>query len=142
MGSEMCIRDRANSAKTLLRLLQTKVKLKSVMEIGGFLAFFWHSLILKSLFYTANPVFLYMNGKVLMLAIIFWGGFHVFYAFNRVQNFDNIMYRLCAIQLGECLRNTKLPHKRCPNKGRIIMARCRMFPFITLLSSAVLGSSV
>ena len=35
----------ANSAKTLLRLLQTKVKLKSVMEIGGFLAFFWHSLI-------------------------------------------------------------------------------------------------
>ena len=45
-----------------------------------------------------------MNGKVLMLAIIFFGGFHVFYAFNRVQNFANIMYRLCAIQLGECLR--------------------------------------
>ena len=44
-----------------------------------------------------------MNGKVLMLAIIFLGGFHVFYAFNRVQNFANIMYRLCAIQLGECL---------------------------------------
>ena len=44
-----------------------------------------------------------MNGKVLMLAIIFFGGFHVFYAFNRVQNFANIMYRLCAIQLGECL---------------------------------------
>ena len=43
-----------------------------------------------------------MNGKVLMLAIIFLGGFHVFYAFNRVQNFANIMYRLCAIQLGEC----------------------------------------
>ena len=42
-----------------------------------------------------------MNGKVLMLAIIFFGGFHVFYAFNRVQNFANIMYRLCAIQLGE-----------------------------------------
>ena len=41
-----------------------------------------------------------MNGKVLMLAIIFFGGFHVFYAFNRVQNFANIMYRLCAIQLG------------------------------------------
>ena len=35
----------ANSAKTLLRLLQSKVKLKSVMKIGGFLAFFWHSLI-------------------------------------------------------------------------------------------------
>ena len=45
-----------------------------------------------------------MNGKVLMLAIIFLGGFHVFYAFNRVQNFANIMYRLCAIQLGECLK--------------------------------------
>ena len=45
-----------------------------------------------------------MNGKVLMLAIIFFGGFHVFYAFNRVQNFANIMYRLCAIQLGECHR--------------------------------------
>ena len=43
-----------------------------------------------------------MNGKVLMLAIIFFGGFHVFYVFNRVQNFANIMYRLCAIQLGEC----------------------------------------
>ena len=43
-----------------------------------------------------------MNGKVLMLAIIFLGGFHVFYVFNRVQNFANIMYRLCAIQLGEC----------------------------------------
>ena len=44
-----------------------------------------------------------MNGKVLMLAIIFFGGFHVFYAFNRVQNFAYIMYRLCAIQLGACL---------------------------------------
>ena len=43
-----------------------------------------------------------MNGKVLMLAIIFLGGFHVFYVFNRVQNFANIMNRLCAIQLGEC----------------------------------------
>jgi hypothetical protein len=43
-----------------------------------------------------------MNGKVLMLAIIFLGGFHVFYVFNRVQNFANIMYRLCVIQLGEC----------------------------------------
>ena len=44
-----------------------------------------------------------MNGKVLMLAIIFFGGFHVFYVFNRVQNFANIMNRLCTIQLGECL---------------------------------------
>ena len=54
-----------------------------------------------------------MNGKVLMLAIIFFGGFHVFYAFNRVQNFANIMYRLCAIQLGECLKqfNMKLSLK-------------------------------
>ena len=43
-----------------------------------------------------------MNGKVLMLAIIFLGGFHVFYVFNRVQNFANIMYQLCTIQLGEC----------------------------------------
>ena len=43
-----------------------------------------------------------MNGKVLMLAIIFLGGFHVFYVFNRVQNFANIMNRLCTIQLGEC----------------------------------------
>ena len=43
-----------------------------------------------------------MNGKALMLAIIFLGGFHVFYVFNRVQNFANIMYRLCTIQLGEC----------------------------------------
>ena len=49
-----------------------------------------------------------MNGKVLMLAIIFFGGFHVFYVFNRVQNFANIMYRLCAIQLGECLRSSLL----------------------------------
>ena len=32
----------------------------------------------------------------------FFGGFHVFYVYNRVQNFANIMYRLCAIQLGEC----------------------------------------
>ena len=30
----------ANSAKTQLRLLQTKVKLKSVMEIGGFFSIF------------------------------------------------------------------------------------------------------
>ena len=45
-----------------------------------------------------------MNGKVLMLAIIFFGGFHVFYVFNRVQNFANIMNRLCTIQLGECPR--------------------------------------
>ena len=49
-----------------------------------------------------------MNGKVLMLAIIFFGGFHVFYAFNRVQNFANIMYRLCAIQLGECLKSNDI----------------------------------
>ena len=48
-----------------------------------------------------------MNGKVLMLAIIFFGGFHVFYVSNRVQNFANIMNRLCAIQLGEC-RNPKI----------------------------------
>ena len=50
-----------------------------------------------------------MNGKVLMLAIIFFGGFHVFYAFNRVQNFANIMYRLCAIQLGECPNISRYP---------------------------------
>ena len=36
-----------------------------------------------------------MNGKVLMLAIIFLGGFHVFYAFNRVQNFANVI-TLCT----------------------------------------------
>ena len=64
-----------------------------------------------------------MNGKVLMLAIIFFGGFHVFYAFNRVQNFANIMYRLCAIQLGECLKevfgeSVKLAPIRT-NKGRL-----------------------
>ena len=50
-----------------------------------------------------------MNGKVLMLAIIFFGGFHVFYVFNRVQNFANIMYRLCTIQLGECHRINQDP---------------------------------
>ena len=55
-----------------------------------------------------------MNGKVLMLAIIFFGGFHVFYVFNRVQNFANIMNRLCAIQLGEChigYAKNKILHK-------------------------------
>ena len=102
----------ANSAKSLLRTLQTQVMLKSVMEIGGFLALVWHSLIEKSLFYTVKPVLLYMNGKVLILVIIFFLCFLEFYALNRVHNFANIMYRLCAIQLGECHKVWNLRYKR------------------------------
>ena len=82
-----------------------------------------------------------MNGKVLMLAIIFFGGFHVFYAFNRVQNFANIMYRLCAIQLGECLMDI-LGHHLCIFNTLFTLCALKFgsFPYLKEKNTAVVGN--
>ena len=77
--------------------------LKSVMEIGGFFS--------TCLAFTDSKIaVLYCQTCIVIHE---WKGFDtgynffllcfLFYALNRVHNFANIMYRLCAIQLGECL---------------------------------------